>query len=744
MRKSVAFGLGALTSLAAVALVLAAVWLERGEPSAARREPAPIAEARTGAAPPEERPSLGLDVPRITSTRDFEAMATEGPSGVVLGRSVKFLIDARDPEARTVHFINGRFEGAVLNRRAPTLHYFFAVEVLGISMPRLDFDDVTYRAEEKTFVAGTVQEYRLVGEDTPTYAIQFTPQDPISEAELGRAVLQTAEHLSLPDARVVFVSTGLHQTTETVGAQLEAKGVKVLALDQVLGAVEYLPMNPGEAWGILRVFPEDLEDLTAEDIPVFDELPLDLSVVAATITRAVQDNGSHINLKAKERGTPNMVLRSAGPRHPRLASLADRPVHLRVEAGGYTLEPSTLAEVRARRAERSSLPWQPLQLDREAGLASFDSMCGEEASACLKATGKWGGKAAKLGFLRHGSVVGEIGLFGLAEMLGYEPTPRGVGVPVVTYHDFVAANPDLASALATFIAREKAGTSSPRERREAIAKLQALFMGGRFPPGVVQEIRDMAISVFPEGTRDLKVRSSANAEDLPGFDGAGLYDSFRASLSATPGPCRRVVDPRTREVSIRPRTLECVIKGVYASLWNRRAVEERSYARVDHATAGMGLAIVPRYRQLGDIVANVVVITRPINASGVFGYTLSSQRGNSLVTNPEPGTHAESIAVGLLPYEEATFSVVRFARPDPGGPELRRTVMSKNEMLVLLEIVKRVEVAYCLADPAYYPASEGCPNVIYDDEKPTALDLELKLYADGRFLLKQVREFGGR
>ena len=65
----------------------------------------------------------------------------------------------------------------------------------------------------------------------------------------------------------------------------------------------------GEAWGYLRIFPADVNLLRPTDIPVFDDLPLDLSVVAGTITKAYQDINSHVNLKAKERNTPNMVLR---------------------------------------------------------------------------------------------------------------------------------------------------------------------------------------------------------------------------------------------------------------------------------------------------------------------------------------------------------------------------------------------------------------------------------------------------
>jgi phosphoenolpyruvate synthase/pyruvate phosphate dikinase len=85
---------------------------------------------------------------------------------------------------------------------------------------------------------------------------------------------------------------------------------------------------------------------------------------------------------------------------------------------------------------------------------------------------------------------------------------------------------------------------------------------------------------------------------------------------------------------VKPKSLLCAVKGVYASLWNKRAIEERSFARIDHATVAMGLAIVPAYDMDSEVAANAVVVTRVLNTSDVYGYSLSVQEGNNLVTNP--------------------------------------------------------------------------------------------------------------
>ncbi len=682
---------------------------------------------------------LDLDVAAIDSAGQFDAMSFSGQGGVIIGKSVKFVIDARGPTP-SIHYLNANYDGPVSNDDATKFHYYFAREALDVPEDAARFNDVTYWTNDKRYYAGTLQEYRLGEDQPPVYGIQFYPQDAIAEQSVLTAARAVAQTVDIEGARLAFVAMGQQQTTDTVADDLTSLGVESLTLDNVLGSLDYIPMQVGEAWGFLRIFPQDHDLLSALDIPVFDELPLDLTVVAGTITRSVQDASSHINLKSKERGTPNMVLRSSGPDHAVLSPFADRPVHLVVSPDGFTIEPSTEEEVREKLAERLDRPWQTLDIDPEATITSYDDMCPSGAPACLGTADEWGGKAGNLGFLRHPDVLGrptDAGSF--AAELGYEVAPAGVGVPVQMYFDFVDHNPDLKEAVESFIAEEKAMTLSVAERVAALEEIQAMFMEAEMPPGMAEEIQAAAVAALPEGTANLKIRSSANAEDIPGFDGAGLYDSFRVKLSSAPEPCRRFEE--NGKLKIRPRTTECVVKGVYASLWNKRAVEERSFARVDHETAGMGLAIVQRYKERGDIGANSVVVTRVLNSSGVYGYSFSNQQDNNVVTNPAPGTHSESVIAAFLPNVDTSFTVTRFAKPEPELPALQDTVMTSPQMQTMLDISQAVERAYCRANPEYYPGS--CDQVLYDPDKPTALDMEFKLYETGEFLCKQVREFAG-
>ena len=287
-----------------------------------------IALAPAGCAPAEEETASDesavvtqLALTEIRSTGRYVAMSIEGGGFGQAGRLMKFLVDARTPHAKA-YFINGNFKAGGETPDYARYHYDFAKKHLGIPERAAEFNDVTYFANAKRYYAGTIQTYEL-GDGPPLYAVQLYPDDVIHEEGIVDLVKVLAAQFRIPGARMAFVAGGPQQTFERVKPQLAALGFEALTIEQVLGNVKYLPLNPGEAWGYLRIFPQDLGSIRPTDIVVFDELPLDLSVVAGTITRVYQDVTSHVNLKSKERGTPNMGMRDASPAHQELAPLAN-------------------------------------------------------------------------------------------------------------------------------------------------------------------------------------------------------------------------------------------------------------------------------------------------------------------------------------------------------------------------------------------------------------------------------------
>jgi hypothetical protein len=687
----------------------------------------------------------------IGSARTYNAFATEGGGFGQAGRSMKFLVDARNPGAKKAYFINANYTVAGKTPEYVKYHYNFAQKQLGITDSNTQFNDSTYFNDAKRFYAGTIQTYQLADGQPPVYAVQLYPDDVIHDGGIVELVKVLRQQFKIPGARMMFVAGGPQQTFGSVRAQLTALGYEAMTIEQVLGGVKYLPLNPGEAWGYLRIFPQNQGDLRPTDIVVFDELPLDLSVVAGTITRVFQDVTSHVNLKSKERGTPNMVLRDASPSNAKLAAFANKPVHLVVGKAGYEIKATTAAIVEAKYKERTNKPWIPLPAVSEPNLVWYDAMCPTLSTSCTQQGNRFGGKAAMLGFLSNKSVLGRQNQPGTpSAKLGYDLTPQGFSIPVQWYRDFVNApeNAALKAKLATLVQKEKDGNWSPAERKAMSTEVQQLFYKGRVPAAQLAMVQAQIarLKQLEPSMEKMKFRSSANAENIPNFDGAGLHDSFSVKLSSTDAPdfaCRIEEDQDgvVTKLEIKPKTAQCGIKGVFASLWNTRAIEERSFARLDHATAAMGIAVVPAYDSESEVAANGVIITRAVN-SDILAYTLSVQKDNNLVTNPDPGTISQmSLATFAAIDRPARFTLVRYATPVRDQAPLTTSVLPEATMQQITDLTKTVEQAYCKVKPGYYAGD--CRYVSLDDTKPRALDLEFKYLQNGQFVLKQAREFHG-
>jgi hypothetical protein len=700
----------------------------------------------------EDELATRLSVESIRSTRTFNGMSIEGGGFGQAGRLMKFFVDARDPNAKHAYFINGNYKVGGQTPDEAKYHYNFAKKKLGITEGGGEFNDVTYFTDNKRYYAGTIQTYQLAEGQPPIFAVQLYPDDVIHEEGIVELIKIIKAQFAIPGARMAFVAGGAQQSFARVKAQLASMGYEAMTIEQVLGNVKYMPLNPGEAWGYLRIFPQDQGNVRPTDIVVFDELPLDLSVVAGTITKVFQDVTSHVNLKSKERGTPNMVFRDASPTNEKLAPFKDKPVHLVVGKGGFTIEASTDAVVQQKLQERTNKPWQPLPVVNEPNLVWYDDMCPTLSPSCTAQGNRFGGKAAMIGFLANKSVLGRANQNGSqSQKIGYDLVPHGFSIPPQWYRDFVNApeNATLKSKLDTFIAKEKTGNLSPNERKTLAAEIQQLFYTGRVPAAQLAKVNTeiAKLKTIEPLMEKMKFRSSANAEDIPNFDGAGLHDSFSVKLSSTDAAdfaCRIETeqDGPVTKLEIKPKTPQCGIKGVFASLWNTRAIEERSFARLDHVFASMGIAVVPAYDTESEVAANGVLITRAVN-SDFLAYTLSLQKDNNLVTNPDPGTISQmSFSTFSALDRPARFTTVRFATPVKGQPALTSSVLDETKMNTIVELAKAVEVAYCKAKPGYY--SQDCKYVWIDDTKERSLDMEFKYLQNGQFVLKQAREFHGR
>ena len=80
--------------------------------------------------------------------------------------------------------------------------------------------------------------------------------------------------------------------------------------DDVLPETDFLALNPGEGFGLLRALDPD-ERPTPRDVVIYETLPNNLPRVAGIISTVPQTPLSHVNLRAVQDGIPNAFIRNA-------------------------------------------------------------------------------------------------------------------------------------------------------------------------------------------------------------------------------------------------------------------------------------------------------------------------------------------------------------------------------------------------------------------------------------------------
>ena len=190
--------------------------------------------------------------------------------------------------------------------------------------------------------------------------------------------------------------------------------------------------------------------------------------------------------------------------------------------------------------------------------------------------------------------------------------PNGFAVPFYFYDEFMKHNGfygDIEEML------EDSDFQSDYDTQEKeLKKLRKKIKKGETPEWIKTALSDMH-ATYPQG-QSLRYRSSTNNEDLPGFNGAGLYDSKTQHTE------------ETEEDGI-----DKSLKQVYASLWNFRAFSEREFHRIDHLAAMMGVLVHPNY---SDELANGVAVSFNPNSGSYHTYYVNTQIGGG--SDHEPGS----------------------------------------------------------------------------------------------------------
>ena len=610
----------------------------------------------------------------IPDRATFETLARrDDVPGQLAAEECKFLVVGVDTGEPQLYF---------LNTNTFAFHYDFATRALGVAQSLAQFNAITYFRDDRSNLAGTIiANDRFApagGGDEGLYALEFWPTDPVGARLVALAFDLVGGAMPFAAGKLAYHPAG--DTQEALFArdrdELERLGIRSISTRELFANVSYVALNLGEGLGVLDVVdPTAARPPTIRDVAVFSTLPNDLGHVAGVISATPQTPLSHVNLKARQNDTPNAYVRDALT-HERIAPLLGQVVRYAVTPEDFELAPATPEEVAAW-LERIR-PQHPQTPPRDLGatrIASLDALRHADVQ-------RVGAKAANVAELRT--------------MLAAGVVPDGHAIPFSFYDRFMTEGGFYDDARE--IVADAGLAADPAARDDALAKLRKRMKKASLPPDLEAQIDDLHAR-FPAGT-GIRCRSSTNNEDLEGFNGAGLYDSY------THRPDEGALSKTVRQV--------------WASLWNFRAYDERDFHRIDHLSAAMGVLV---HRNFDDEAANGVAVTKNPYDPNWPGFYVNVQVGESLVTNPDPNATPDELLISAIgPQNEYETQYIRRSSLTDGGAP----VLSRAQIAVLTQALETIQERF---------------EIVYakQDDDGFAMDVEFKFGADGALVVKQAR-----
>ena len=565
---------------------------------------------------------------------------------------VKFFLGDTDTDRPLVYF---------MNTSKHLIHQSF-IDAVGPELGRHTSGKLTYHPE-------------LVAPDGSQGLYYFSLNNLPAFSHAERSYTQLAASMRLLDDNLaVYIPNRWLSRVQSDLQFFRASRMHLVFDEDLFSETDFQALNPGEGYGRLRALEPD-ERPHPREIVLYEALPNELPRVAGIISTVPQTPLSHVNLRAVQDGVPNAFIRGALD-EDEIDDLIGSYVRYTVTETGWDIRAATRAQVDAHYT--SSRPTGEQTPQRDLSVTTITPL-GEIGFEDWTAFGVKAANVAVLG------------------MLGF-PTgtvPTGFAIPFYFYDKFMTDS-GLYDDIKDMLAASDFQTDFDTQESE-LKKLRKAIKDAETPQWIIDALTAMH-ATYPEG-QSLRYRSSTNNEDLPGFNGAGLYDS------KTQHP------DETDEDGI-----DKSLKQVYASLWNFRAFTERDFNRIDHLAAKMGVLVHPNY---SDELANGVAVSfDPIR--GLDGdYYVNTQVGEDLVTNPEPHSVPEEL---LLSRDTGRYIILSFSNLVEPGELLLSDAQVRQLRDHLTVIHERFAVLY---NPA--------------PDEPFAMEIEFKITSDNVLAIKQAR-----
>lgn len=567
-----------------------------------------------------------------------------------------------------------------MNTKKHKYHYMFFKNILKKECDMSTFDSISYSNENRENIVGSLVFHENgIEKDGKKlfYAVNFWPSDSIKFEQISLTfdlIKQKTYFLNNDNCFLHVVSDIQEHTIKEEIEEFQNSDICCIDSQTLMKNIDFLPMNKGLSYGILR-FSKDTTNFNVKDIVVLDELPNHLSHVSGIITNLPQTPLSHINLLAKQNKIPNCYLKNASFKEE-LISLKNQYVKFEVNDSGYKISKANafdiekyFEQIRPKNYLEpiANLETKEIKLLKDINNIDYNS---------------YGTKSSNIGELYN--------------ILDNKNLPDGFAIPFYFYDEFMKFN-DFYKDI-EILNKEYITNESSDFKDDLLKAFRKKIRKGLIPSWMEEEFSKI-LKHYPNKTY-LRCRSSTNNEDLEDFSGAGLYDSYNY-----------------KDFSLH---LSYAIKKVWASIWNYRACEERSFYKIVHNKTMMGVCVHPSYK---NELANGVAVTKNIFNERKKGFYINVQANEALVTNPNSLSIPEEIIVTEAENKiDYVFQYIRYSNL----VENKEKVLNENQLSELLKALELIDEHF---KKVY----------IEKKEKKFAMEIEFKFTQNGKLHIKQAR-----
>lgn len=515
---------------------------------------------------------------------------------------------------------------------------YIATEVQGLTLEELDaeldrFNHSVYQDPERRFLLGVLSLHSGGGpqeQPQPFLVLETTEADTMGAELLTEFYRFVREQLD--SALALLVKPANHGQENALTSVPETVLPRTQG-HELFAAAPFVPLTLGSAVGRLRAFASAEEyraarpRLTWYDIVAMPVVPDDIPRLAGLLNGLPTTPLSHTNMLAAGWGIPNAIVRG----------ILDRIAAEDLD-GAWIRYDVTADNAVVERAEQpldlSEPAWHTQRIRLDAPQVADDPILPLSELRSQDRRG-YGTKAANLGELHHVLRHGSARLTGyysvprpprpdllghlagrlqapehvdLAEAAGeflarHVSAPEGIAVPFAVQQRFLDSSPAVQQSIG------KLKMALELDAMDAVdtvcVQLQHLVRTVPVPDDLVRAL-DTHLVKHLAGTSRFAVRSSSNAEDLPGFSAAGIYESHT-------------------KVTDLPGLLDAV-RQVWASLLSPRSVRLRHQAGISLDDTYMGV-IVQRYEP--SPLGGVMVTCNPINRADFRNVYLNCAHGST-------------------------------------------------------------------------------------------------------------------